>query len=40
MTTDDLREQVRNRYAAAATTVMDGGTNNDAFWPNSPATPR
>ncbi len=32
MTTDhELREHVRERYAAAATTVRDGGTNNDAL---------
>ncbi len=31
MTTDDLREQVRTRYAAAAASVMGGGTNNDAL---------
>ncbi len=32
MTTEqDLRDHVRERYAAAATTVMKGGTNNDAL---------
>jgi arsenite methyltransferase len=32
MTTDDeVREHVRERYAAAATTVREGGTNNDAL---------
>jgi arsenite methyltransferase len=30
-TNDEVRERVRSRYAAAATTVMDGGTNNDAL---------
>ena len=32
MTADnELRDHVRERYAAAATTVMNGGTNNDAL---------
>ena len=32
MSTDrELRDQVRERYAAAATTVREGGTNNDAL---------
>jgi SAM-dependent methyltransferase len=31
MTADDLRAQVRERYAAAATTVLAGGSNNDAL---------